>query len=99
METIRAFVKNYFIFLLLLQIIAYLVPGDSYKKYVQFFAGALMVVILLRPVLTWMDKGAELSESVQWEELMEQIAELEANGFEGEGEDMFEIFFVEDDTE
>jgi hypothetical protein len=98
-EVIRSFVKNYFLFLLLLQIIAYLVPKDSYKTYVQFFTGALMALILLRPALTWMNGRAELSEYVQWDELMEQLEELEKNGYEGEGEDMFEIFFVEEDTE
>jgi stage III sporulation protein AF len=98
-EVVRSFVKNYFIFLLLLQIIAYLVPKDSYKKYVQFFTGVLMAVVLLRPVLSWMEQKSELSEYIQWDALMEQIEELEKNGYEGEGEDMFEIFFMEDSTE
>jgi hypothetical protein len=46
-----------------------------------------------------MNGRAEVSEYVQWDELMEQLEELEKNGYEGEGEDMFEIFFVEEDTE
>jgi stage III sporulation protein AF len=96
MEAVRSFVKNYFIFLLLLQILAYLTPKESYKKYVQFFTGALMAVILLRPVLTWMNQDAEVADYLQWEELMEQMEEI---SYEGEGEDMFEIFFMEDHTE
>ena len=96
MDVIRSFVKSYFIFLLLLQVIAYLTPKESYKKYVQFFTGALMAVILLRPVLTWMDKETKLPDYAQFEEVMEQLEDI---CYEGEEEDMFEIFFMEDNTE
>ena len=96
MEVIAGFVKSYFVFLLILQIIAYLTPKESYKKYVQFFTGALMAVLLLKPVLTWMDKDMTLPETVSFEELSEQLDNI---AYEGEGEDMFEIFFVEESTE
>jgi hypothetical protein len=92
-EVIRSFVKNYFVFLLLLQITAYLTPKESYQKYLQLFLGALMAVMLLAPVLTWMDGSAALPDYIQWEELMEKI---DAIAYEGEGEDMFEIFFMEE---
>ncbi len=96
MGVLTGFVKSYFIFLLFLQIIAYLTPKESYKKYVQFFTGALMAVLLLKPVLTWMDKDMTLPETVSFEELSEQLDNI---AYEGEGEDMFEIFFVEESTE
>lgn len=96
LEVIRTFVKSYFVFLLILQILSYLTPKDSYKKYVQFFTGALMAVILIRPVLEWMNGGTSLPEYTQFEEVMQQMEEI---CYEGEGEDMFEIFFMEDTAE
>ena len=33
METIIVFVKNYFLFLLVLYLISYLAPQESYRKY------------------------------------------------------------------
>lgn len=96
MGVLTGFVKSYFIFLLLLQIIAYLTPKESYKKYVQFFTGALMAVLLLKPVLTWMDNDMAVPEALSFEELSEQ---LDTIAYEGEGEDMFEIFFMEETAE
>jgi hypothetical protein len=96
MNMIRSFVKNYFVFLLLLQLISYLTPKESYKKYVQFFTGALMAAVLLGPVLSWMNGETDLSEYAGWEEV---LAQIEAVNYDGEGEDMFEIFFMEEATE
>lgn len=96
MGVLTGFVKSYFIFLLLLQIIAYLTPKESYKKYVQFFTGALMAVLLLKPVLTWMDNDMVVPEALSFEEISKQ---LDTIAYEGEGEDMFEIFFVEEAAE
>jgi hypothetical protein len=96
MDVIRSFVKNYFVFLLLLQLISYLTPKESYKKYVQFFTGALMAAVLLGPVLTWMNGETELTDYAGWEEV---LAQIEAVNYDGEGADMFEIFFMEETTE
>lgn len=55
-----------------------------------------MAVILIRPVLEWMNGGTSLPEYTQFEEVMQQMEEI---CYEGEGEDMFEIFFMEDTAE
>ena len=51
MNVILKFVRDYFIFMLILFLFSYLVPKDTYKKYVQFFIGVLMVAILMQPVV------------------------------------------------
>lgn len=55
-----------------------------------------MAVILIRPVLERMNGGTSLPEYTQFEEVMQQMEEI---CYEGEGEDMFEIFFMEDTAE
>ena len=94
METILVFVKNYFTLVLLLLVFSYLVPKDGYKKYFQFFIGVLIAAALLKPVLSWMD----LEETgIVYEHLNEVSRRLEEIEYEEKGEDLFEIFFVEND--
>ncbi len=45
------FLKNYYVFMLVLMVISYLVPKDEYKSYIQHFVGIFMIVLLLRPIL------------------------------------------------
>lgn len=95
METLLSFVRSYFIFLLLLQIISYLTPKESYKRYVNFFTGALLAALLLKPVLGFMNKEEPKELRVQMNEVMEELEKIQ---YEGKEMDMFEIFFMGEDT-
>lgn len=46
-----AYLKNYYVFMLILMVLSYLVPKEEYKVYIQFFVGIFMLVLLLKPVL------------------------------------------------
>lgn len=96
METIKTFVKDYFVFLLLLQMVSYLTPKENYKKYMQFFTGALMAIVLLKPVLSWMDSSYDVHSYKPFDEMMEQLEQIE---FVGEEANMFDIFFGEETME
>lgn len=93
METILSLFKSCFVLMLLLLIMSYLAPKDSYKKYFQFFIGAWMCVLLLRPVFAWFDHGEEFVCS-ETDEVLEEISKLEK--WEGEEVNLFELFFVDD---
>ena len=56
MDTILEFVRNYFIFLLVLYLISYLAPQESYRRYFHFFISVLMVAVLMKPVLGFLQK-------------------------------------------
>ena len=45
------FLKNYYVFMLILLVISYLVPKEFYKKYMQFYIGIFALVLFLKPVL------------------------------------------------
>ena len=45
------YLKNYYIFMLILMVVSFLVPKDEYKVYIQFFVGIFMVVLFLEPIL------------------------------------------------
>ena len=96
MELVLSFVKNYFTLVFILLVFSYLVPKEEYKKYFQFFIGVLIAVALLRPVLSWMDPE---NTSAVYENLNEISQRLERIQYHGEEENLFELFFVEDDTQ
>ena len=86
------FLKNYYVFMLVLTLFTYLVPQESYKKYLQFFIGIFIVVLFLKPILEF----AILEETIQVQEFFDAFhrqPELI------EGESIFEHFFFEGEGE
>ena len=45
------FLKNYYVFMLILMVVSFLVPKEEYKAYIQFFISIFVIVLLLKPVL------------------------------------------------
>lgn len=90
MEQIVEFVKNYFIFLLVLYLFSYLAPKENYQKYFRFFVSALMIAVLMKPVLGFLQGDAKDAAKVQLDTIRSQ---LEENQYEGKGEDVFEWFW------
>lgn len=91
------FLKNYYIFMLILLVFSYLVPKEDYKKYMQFFIGIFVVVLLLKPVLEFftMDSPTRIYEMFDsFNAQMEQL-DLEVK----EGETLYEYFFLEGEGE
>lgn len=92
MQNILEFVKNYFVFMLILFLVSYLVPREEYRKYFNFFIATLMVAILMQPVLAFLDKDTS-------EDLREKLSEIEENlsGIEyyEKGENIFEQFLAD----
>lgn len=91
------FLKNYYVFMLILMVFSYLVPKEEYKKYIQFFIGIFVVVLLLKPVLEifTMDSPTLIYEVFEpFNKQMEQL-DLEIE----EGESIFEHFFFEGEGE
>lgn len=91
------FLKNYYVFMLILTVFSYLVPRDDYKKYIQFFIGIFVVVLLLKPVLTFfmMDDPNLLQEV--FEPFNQQINQMDLEI--EKGENIFEHFFFEGEGE
>lgn len=90
MNTILEFVKNYFIFLLVLYLFTYLAPQENYRKYFRFFVSALMIAVLLQPVLHLLNQDGQAQTKEQLDTIWSQ---LENNQYEGKGEDVFEWFW------
>ena len=65
-ENLYAWIKNLAVFYLLFTMVLHLVPAGKYEKYVRFFMGLLLILILLIPVFTLFGKAEELGESFQY---------------------------------
>ena len=77
--------------MLILMVFSYLVPKDEYKKYIQFFIGIFILVLLLKPALEFFTiddprKIYEVFNSFN-AQIKEFDMELE------EGENIYEYFF------
>lgn len=94
MEFILSFVKSYFALVLVLVMVSYLTPKEKYKKYFQFFIGVLMAVLLLSPVVQWKEKRGNPIEFYNVKEIRKKLESIQ---FEADKEDIFELFFMEND--
>lgn len=83
--------------MLILMVFSYLVPKEEYKKYIQFFVGVFVVVLLLEPVLEllYMNNPERIFEV--FESFNEQIEEIEVDL--EEGENIYEYFFFKGEGE
>ena len=89
--------KDYYVFMLVLMVFSYFVPRDEYKKYIQFFVGIFVVVLILKPVLELLmtDNPKKIYEIFEiFNKRMEGL-ELEIK----EGESMYEYFFYKGERE
>lgn len=82
------YLKNYYVFMLILMVMSYLVPKEEYKVYIQFFVGIFVIVLLLEPVLEVMTIKEPTLVYEIFEELNQKIGEVSFEHFifEGEGE-------------
>ena len=79
-EEIYSWMKNLAVFYILLHSVVHLVPNKGYERYVRFFMGLLLILMLGTPVFSFLGKGEELLESFQMfydqENTMRQKKEL-----------------------
>ena len=77
--------RNLAFYMVLVTAVLQLIPNRSYEKYIRFFCGLILVILLLTPVMRGIDAGFEgrMRVSVSddnWKEL-EEIRE-QAEGLE-----------------
>ncbi|BDZ77442.1 stage III sporulation protein AF [Claveliimonas bilis] len=69
-------------FMILITILMHVIPNQGYQKYIRFFTGALLVILLLTPVwkLTGMSEDIrKIYEGSDYEEAVERIEEAGAD--------------------
>jgi stage III sporulation protein AF len=96
-DDMLAFLKKFYVFMLILMVFSYLVPKDEYKKYIQFFIGIFIVVLFLKPVLEFFTIDNPWKVYEVFDSFNEQINKLEVEL--EEGENIYEYFFYKGEGE
>ena len=76
MQAILDMVRMIAVFYLLEQMVLQLIPGERYERYVRFYLGLLLVLLLLQPVFQIFRLSEQLDQKVFLEEMeMEAMPE------------------------
>ena len=73
MDLIYDWVKNLVFFYVMFTAVLHLLPKNSYHKYIKFFGGLLLVVMLLTPVLDLIFDPNYLLEQIGFEKFWTQV--------------------------
>ena len=76
MQAILDMVRIIAVFYLLEQMVLQLIPGERYERYVRFYLGLLLVLLLLQPVFQIFRLSEQLDQKVFLQEReMEEMPE------------------------
>mgnify|MGYP000423497917 CR=1 FL=1 len=93
-QLVYRWMQNLAVYMLLVTAFLQALPENSYRKYVRFFCGLLLTVLLAQPVLDLMGEAGQVTELYRTAEYEQMIKEMEyaADLLEKGGEmKMFEI--------
>lgn len=62
-EALYQWIKNLAVFYILLSAVLHLVPQGAYEKYVRFFMGLLLILLMSTPVFSLLGKGSHILDS------------------------------------
>lgn len=81
-------------YLVLIEAVLLALPDSAYRKYVRFFIGMILVLMLLTPILRLFGKDGRIDNFYDSRELEKQIEEIENASeflYEMENEKQYEI--------
>lgn len=84
-EGIYEWLKDLAYYVILVTVISHMIPGEVYQKYIRFFTGLVMVVLLLSPVLWLFQEQDPLQLMERYEQGMEDLERWEAGWMERTG--------------
>lgn len=76
MDTIYSWVRNLGCFYIFMTVILRLLPKESYRKYVRFFTGLLLVILVVSPALSLFGKEEVLLERISQAGFFQELDSL-----------------------
>ena len=77
MAAFYGWIRNIVCFLCILNVFMQVLPGGAFKKYVRFFGGLLLVVIVLNPLADLVKVSGSFEKAWRMESLKEEVDNLE----------------------
>lgn len=92
MTVIFDWVKNIVFFYIIMTAILYLLPKNNYQKYVRFFGGMILVVMLITPLLELVYRPDYLLDKISYESFWQEMDEiqLDVTGMEQQQKQAFQ---------
>ena len=75
---ILAYVKGFLVLFLLIKVLLYFVPKNVFGKYIAFFAGVILVIGMLYPLMQFWGQEEVVLEKLEQEAWEERILEITA---------------------
>lgn len=70
-------IKNLVFYLILMTILMQMIPDSSYKKYIRFFTGLVLILLLAKPVMGIFQLEGEFDQLFQSMEYRQNVREME----------------------
>lgn len=77
MEFVTGWVQNIAYYMIFMTVVLSLLPAKQYEKYVRFFAGIILILLVIKPFLGGLRLEEEISHFYQEFSLKQDTAELE----------------------
>lgn len=85
MDMIYEWLRNVAVFFILMTAVLNVLPDEKYRKYVQFFLGLVMLIVLCRPILAIGNLDGVLKETLRKLTLEEEVRGMEQSRIRVEG--------------
>lgn len=76
-QLVYRWMQNLAVYMILVTAFLQALPENSYRRYVRFFCGLLLTVLLAQPVLDLMGEAGQVTELYRMAEYEQMIKEME----------------------
>ena len=91
LEQLYEWIRSIAYFMVFSAVLTHVIPGQAYRKYIRFFTGLLLVLLLLHPVMEMLGMGEEFLSVYRGTAYVENIgaesSSQEEAGLAGEEEE------------
>lgn len=77
LEYIYEWIQNIAFYLILITAVIHVIPDSGYKKYIRFFTGLVLILLILNPVLRLFQMEHWVTDIYQSKEYQKQIEKME----------------------
>lgn len=77
LDYIYEWIENIAFYMVIIVAVMQMVPGESYKKYIRFFAGMILILMLIGPILKMI--GMSEFQNIEYQEEFEEIINATEN--------------------
>lgn len=78
LDYIYTWIENITFYMVIMVAVLHMVPGEAYKKYIRFFVGLILILMLANPILKiW---GLADHTKIEYEKQLQEMREVMSSG-------------------